>query len=234
MSLLNPTSYFFRFRQPCNNLTHDPSESRTEWKIPPVTLTEHCTSSGWRFGCLSFFPRRDRQKPCSMYHTTYVPIEEASRRIRGHLIRMGWPAATLPNNYQWMQTGCSTEHRECPSPHAYEDRPRKLWIDSVCINQADIDEQSAQVAIMAQIFSQCVCCLVWLRRWRRPRATAAAVKAVLQDAREESDDFSSFFERTTDVTGRILLSQTGTSAQYSSKALQKFFRTSGCERLWVR
>lgn len=37
-----------------------------------------------------------------------------------------------------------------------------LWIDQICINQEDIQERSAQVAIMADIYSNASSCLVWL------------------------------------------------------------------------
>ena len=41
-------------------------------------------------------------------------------------------------------------------------RPRYLWADSVCINQADITERSSQVAMMGEIFRQARSVLVWL------------------------------------------------------------------------
>lgn len=116
----------------------------------------------------------------------------------------------------------------------YEDRPRALWIDAVCINQTDIDERSEQVAIMAEIYSRCICCLVWLGCGSRPRAAATAVTAVLQNAREQSDDFRNFLEGTHDVTGALLYSSTGISAQFDSEPLLELFASSWFQRLWVR
>lgn len=40
--------------------------------------------------------------------------------------------------------------------------PRKLWIDSVCINQTDSVERSHQVALMSDIYSSSTGNLVWL------------------------------------------------------------------------
>lgn len=37
-----------------------------------------------------------------------------------------------------------------------------LWIDAICINQADLEERSAQVRIMPQIYSKADCVNVWL------------------------------------------------------------------------
>lgn len=34
------------------------------------------------------------------------------------------------------------------------DRERKVWIDAICINQADLEERSAQVRMMAEIYSR--------------------------------------------------------------------------------
>ncbi|KAI1378045.1 heterokaryon incompatibility protein-domain-containing protein [Hypoxylon crocopeplum] len=46
----------------------------------------------------------------------------------------------------------------------YPDRPRILWIDSICINQMDNAEKSTQVAMMGQIYSNATCVLAWLGR----------------------------------------------------------------------
>lgn len=35
----------------------------------------------------------------------------------------------------------------------YLDRPRTIWIDTVCINQEDVEERNTQVALMSQIYS---------------------------------------------------------------------------------
>lgn len=44
----------------------------------------------------------------------------------------------------------------------YEDEPRMLWIDAVCINQEDYHERNTQVAMMADIYSQATRVLIWL------------------------------------------------------------------------
>ncbi|KAI1746695.1 heterokaryon incompatibility protein-domain-containing protein [Xylaria castorea] len=44
----------------------------------------------------------------------------------------------------------------------YTDRPRTLWADAICINQADAVEKSSQVLLMPQIYSQATRTLVWL------------------------------------------------------------------------
>ncbi|KAF4633797.1 hypothetical protein G7Y89_g4314 [Cudoniella acicularis] len=44
----------------------------------------------------------------------------------------------------------------------YEDEPRVLWIDAICINQQDLKERSQQVKRMADIYSKAARVVVWL------------------------------------------------------------------------
>ncbi|KAI1359683.1 heterokaryon incompatibility protein-domain-containing protein [Xylaria arbuscula] len=44
----------------------------------------------------------------------------------------------------------------------YPDRPRIVWADAICINQADLGEKSAQVLLMPHIYSQATRTLIWL------------------------------------------------------------------------
>jgi hypothetical protein len=42
------------------------------------------------------------------------------------------------------------------------DGSRRLWVDAICINQKDNGEKGPQVALMAQVFRNAECVLVWL------------------------------------------------------------------------
>ncbi|KAK5273866.1 hypothetical protein LTR99_000879 [Exophiala xenobiotica] len=42
------------------------------------------------------------------------------------------------------------------------DKPRMVWLDSVCINQNSVDERSQQVSLMRDIYSSCQECQAWL------------------------------------------------------------------------
>lgn len=44
----------------------------------------------------------------------------------------------------------------------YSDRPRILWVDALCINQADGVERANQVALMGRIYKQACRVVVWL------------------------------------------------------------------------
>jgi hypothetical protein len=47
----------------------------------------------------------------------------------------------------------------------YSHKPRKIWIDAICVNQQDPEERSSQVKRMADIYSMAsqVCCVAWPR-----------------------------------------------------------------------
>ena len=47
-----------------------------------------------------------------------------------------------------------------------EPEPLRLWVDAVCINQADTREQSTQVAMMAEIYSNADRTIIWLGEGR--------------------------------------------------------------------
>lgn len=42
-----------------------------------------------------------------------------------------------------------------------QDRKRQLWVDQICIDQANTDEKISQVRMMNQIYSACRCCIIW-------------------------------------------------------------------------
>jgi len=43
------------------------------------------------------------------------------------------------------------------------DRPRRIWIDAICINQEDLQERGAQVSIMTHIYQKAQGVLIWVR-----------------------------------------------------------------------
>lgn len=57
------------------------------------------------------------------------------------------------------------------------DRTRTLWVDAVCINQGDVEEQGAQVRMMWDIYRAADCVLVWLGPEEGDSAVAMASMA---------------------------------------------------------
>ncbi|KAF2629377.1 hypothetical protein BU25DRAFT_389536 [Macroventuria anomochaeta] len=44
----------------------------------------------------------------------------------------------------------------------YSTKKRTLWIDQICINQWDLEEKAAQVALMRDIYRKCTRCVTWM------------------------------------------------------------------------
>ena len=44
----------------------------------------------------------------------------------------------------------------------HEDKPRYLWIDTICINQNDIEERNRQVLLMSEIYYEAGRAVIWL------------------------------------------------------------------------
>jgi len=63
---------------------------------------------------------------------------------------------------------------------------RKLWADAVCINQGNMGERSAQVAIMAEIYKQAAGVLIWLGPAQETDALAFATVRIFLDEQEKN------------------------------------------------
>jgi hypothetical protein len=54
----------------------------------------------------------------------------------------------------------------------FEDKPRTLWVDSICINQKNVFERSQQVRNMQEIYANAKPVLVWLGEESQKDASA--------------------------------------------------------------
>lgn len=73
----------------------------------------------------------------------------------------------------------------------HSDKTRVLWLDAVCINQADIDERSQQVAIMGRIYAKCTQNLVCLGEQDDASIEALQdIEELWDEIRIETDDFT--------------------------------------------
>jgi hypothetical protein len=64
----------------------------------------------------------------------------------------------LDNQEFYIRPNIHSFLRRLRDPH----RPRKLWLDAVCIDQNNINERSHQVSLMRDIYRSCRQCVVWL------------------------------------------------------------------------
>lgn len=86
----------------------------------------------------------------------------------------------------------------------FPDKNRILWLDAICINQADIRERSQQVSIMTEVYSHCSQVLIWLGDVT-PHAHAAyeSFCAVLSEAKITTDSWRRLNEALFDPDGHV-------------------------------
>ncbi|CZR51234.1 uncharacterized protein PAC_01109 [Phialocephala subalpina] len=75
----------------------------------------------------------------------------------------------------------------------YEDTPRSLWIDAICINQEDLAERSSQVRRMAALYKMAYRVIVWLGPESADSKLALSTIANLGSQVECSEDISAYF-----------------------------------------
>jgi hypothetical protein len=89
---------------------------------------------------------------------------------------------------------------------------RIIWIDAICINQDDKEEQGQQVQLMAMIYSKAHRVLVWLGE------TADDVEGALEDIQYAANEES--FERS--------------NKKINQKAIFNLLQRPWFQRIWVR
>jgi hypothetical protein len=67
----------------------------------------------------------------------------------------------------------------------FQDKPRVLWIDALCINQTDLEERANQVTIMRHIYHKAEKVIVWLGPAADNSHLAVDFLAKLSDIREQ-------------------------------------------------
>ncbi|KAL9045628.1 MAG: hypothetical protein Q9214_001358 [Letrouitia sp. 1 TL-2023] len=73
-----------------------------------------------------------------------------------------------------------------------KNRPRKLWIDSICINQSDNDEKSLQVLLMRDIYRRATRTVVWLSELKRVEPHESATSFRCEDRPGDSSRVEPF------------------------------------------
>jgi hypothetical protein len=137
-----------------------------------------------------------KHKPLSLGRCIRILLLHPNRD-HGAPIRISLQEATLPGNkeerapcealsYVW-GTKTGDQEIECEGSRSpvtknclaalrslrRQDEPRRLWIDSICIDQAGGQEKNYQLKLMGDIYSRAQRVLVWLRTMKMPSAAAA-------------------------------------------------------------
>lgn len=111
-------------------------------------------------GTLASVAFSKRPKYLALSYTWGDPMPEepdlSSSFVKG--LGSGGEVLVLNGNYIPMRNNLALALRYLRSGN----HPLFLWVDAVCINQSDIDERNAQVALMASIYSRATAVVTWL------------------------------------------------------------------------
>ena len=113
----------------------------------------------------------------------------------------------------------------------YTDRSRSVWIDSVCINQASMEDRNYQVQLMCDIYSSTVLGLIWLGEDDGyAKEIVESLRALYDEARRETDDFQIF--KATVWPGWWNAYGPPSSVPFNAEYLAEFFNRPWFSRLW--
>ena len=119
----------------------------------------------------------------------------------------------------------------------YTSRERVLWIDALCINQADPEERSSQVALMDKIYSSTIRNLIWLGEGDETTATAVkCIQKLVDEMRAETNNIRTARELLYDENGLQLFASHGLSfaiATYEIESIERFYTSQWFQRLWI-
>lgn len=121
----------------------------------------------------------------------------------------------------------------------FRDRPRLLWIDSLCINQSDLLEKNRQVRLMDRIYQNARRTIIWLGASGQDSENAFALMDKLVEISETSKDMG--HQRPTAGSKRIItkgiksLDSVGLPpvGHPSWKSIKHFFQRPWFTRIWV-
>lgn len=108
---------------------------------------------------------------------------------------------------------------------------RTLWIDSICINQRDINERSHQVEIMGDVYAHSTCNLIWLGE--SDESTASAVQsfnAVYDEILHATDNLRTWAKT---LEGFYAGDRANVHTAYDLPAMVRFYSRPWFSRLWV-
>jgi hypothetical protein len=122
-----------------------------------------------------------------------------------------------------------------------EDRSRRLWVDALCINQHGDEEKGHQVALMANIYRNAECVLVWLGEGNQEAHTGIErIRELASSAWKYGLQYDDLFNKWQEVESKLAGGPdaiTAALAQLSSQVklhtINAFFTQDWFQRLWV-
>ncbi|RYO91805.1 hypothetical protein DL764_008230 [Monosporascus ibericus] len=155
---------------------HDNNPKRLSLKEIRETLPEDWSAHETLEGRVIFWDSVDSYSTWTHPDPTYsreaydpVSREDGQPKLRYEALSYTWGSSQSPDTVEvkrsdkhWQELCVNRNLAEAMRYLRYEDRPRVMWIDAICINQADVKERSVQVTRMGQIFSLANKVVAWL------------------------------------------------------------------------
>ncbi|KAH8680097.1 heterokaryon incompatibility protein-domain-containing protein, partial [Tricladium varicosporioides] len=121
-------------------------------------------SEGDYIRLLSLLPNKSEAEPlqCKLHNYSLQKLSPGSHRYEALSYVWGDPCETLPIYVDENRLLITVNLHAALSrlrDHAFE---RIIWVDAVCINQKNPKERNHQVQLMARIYSNALCVIVWL------------------------------------------------------------------------
>ena len=189
----------------------------------------------------------DQSEVTARYRATFPPSPHSS--VPYEAVSYGWESREKPHSIGIRNIGdvrITKSLFDILRHFRYVYRSRILWVDAICIDQANVSEKNHQVAKMADIFSASTTVLVWLGAGEETDALAFATMEVCKRM-EASDSRGDPGEDHGDDPGDDTLDlETLRHAAFRSSLLSQedvaitalisiftIFRAKWFERLWV-
>lgn len=117
----------------------------------------------------------------------------------------------------------------------HKNKPRRLWIDAVCINQADLKERQQQVEYMRYIYTHSSRNIIYLGQSDNHTEVALkTVSAILADLTSQVQSYSKLQDLLYNQDGSPAIESGHSKASpYDNEALQSLYDRPWFSRLWV-
>ena len=143
-----------------------------------------------------------------------------------------WKRMTFPSS-GWATLSVTSNLSQALRYIRYEERPRVLWVDAVCVNQQNLDERSKQVKRMPDIYSSAKGVIAWLGP--ESSNSVLAMKIIGQIGSKFIFDFKRFtFTPVFDSKDSyVLFRQSLQRDKEAYRAIRDLLSRSWFERLWI-
>ena len=137
---------------------------------------------------------------CELTHISLAEIEYPSYETISYTWGDSHQSSAIVLNGYAFEVPCSTEMALHRLRYTTCDRERLLWIDFACINQSNLAERCAQVAMQAEIYNLASCNLVYLGEdFGEAEQAFQDIRVINEEIRVETDNFRSLLSTLTTI-----------------------------------